>query len=97
MDRLLRYSWPGNIRELRNVLERAFLLAGDQAPSATHFPGLQESSPAESEPESRIEVRELAHIRNILAKCEGNVDQAAKELGISRATLYRRLKQIRVS
>lgn len=94
---LTTYSWPGNIRELRNVLERALLLARQQPLTPAHFPGLHTSSqPVELlTPITDLAQQEAAHIQAVLARYGGDTQQAAKALGISRATLYRKLKKFR--
>jgi DNA-binding NtrC family response regulator len=96
MGILLGYPWPGNIRELRNVLERALLLT----PHGTilrpaHFSSLAQNhvQPAASYQRTVQEV-ENDHIRTVLDQVGGNIEQAAKRLNLSRATLYRRLKQV---
>lgn len=100
MGLLSAYSWPGNVRELKNVLERALLLSqgGDLQPS--HFPGLRER-PRYQEfrtPVAGATVQQVeeAHIAVVLKQTGGNVDQAAQRLGISRATLYRKLKRLQL-
>jgi DNA-binding NtrC family response regulator len=93
---LTSYQWPGNVRELKNVLERALLLSRGAPLAPCHFQGL--SSPgAAAEPATAINDAMDAHIITVLGKAGGNVEQAAARLGISRATLYRRLKRIRSS
>jgi transcriptional regulator with PAS, ATPase and Fis domain len=92
---LKSYPWPGNIRELKNVLERALLLTPRGAMlRAAHFSALINSrtTPAVS---GQITVQEVeeAHIKNIMKQMGGDINRAAKSLNISRATLYRRLKQ----
>lgn len=96
---LLAYEWPGNIREMRNVLERALLLT---PPGSTlrqsHFAYLNGGHsvvrplPTVSQTVQQVEE---AHIQTTLEQCHGSVDKAAKNLNISRATLYRRLKQMK--
>jgi len=94
---LTSYSWPGNIRELRNVLERAALLSEEGTirsddlalSSAT---GLLPQSAA-PQLELTLEQVERQHIVRILTHENGSIDKAAVRLGIPRSTLYARLKQ----
>ena len=92
---LQQYRWPGNTRELSNVLERAVLLAGEEALAPMHFPGLDLSGMAR-DPSGLVmnldKLEELA-IRKALEKLSGDTKKAAGTLGISRATLYRKIKQ----
>lgn len=97
LDAILRYSWPGNIRELRNVMERAMLIArGQPAVDVVHLPReVQMASGAEAahhEPRSLNEV-ERAHIDRTLRAHGHNRTRAAKELGISRATLIKKIRE----
>jgi DNA-binding NtrC family response regulator len=97
LDSILRYNWPGNIRELRNVLERAMLMArGLPAVDIVHLPReVQHASGAEvthHEPRSLNEV-ERAHIDRTLRAHGHNRTHAAKELGISRATLIKKIRE----
>lgn len=96
IQRLASYAWPGNIRELRNVLERVVLLAGHaQELLPGHLPSeiAQAESPATSgiEAELTLEEVERRHIGRVLAYQGGNRSRAARSLGISRATLYEKL------
>ena len=86
---LLNYSWPGNVRELRNVLQRAALLAGD-APINAAALNLPAVLPARSDEP----VLDRATIERVLAENGHIVAQAARQLGISRQALYRRMEKL---
>ena len=101
IDAILRYGWPGNIRELRNVLERAMLMArGRTVIDLVHLPReVQHASGAlvtHHEPRSLSEV-ERAHIDRTLRANRQNRTHAAKELGISRATLIKKIREYDLS
>jgi two-component system, NtrC family, response regulator AlgB len=91
-DAFAGYSWPGNLRELRNVIERAVILAPG---STIELADLPEEFSAERRLDSavgaRVTLRELEaeHIRRILSTSR-NLDEAARTLGIDPATLYRK-------
>jgi transcriptional regulator with PAS, ATPase and Fis domain len=96
-DLLLAYDWPGNIRELRNVLERAMILAGGEPLTAEDFnldvddtPLVSNQSPGLSE--GGLEQTEKKMILEALEKAGGNKTEAAKLLKISRRRLYSRMK-----
>jgi len=89
------YSWPGNVRELRNVLERAVMLARGNALTTQHFVGLRGPSRTTLlEPMGGLHGIERETIKAALKRTNGNVNKAAKELGISRATIYRKIKRM---
>jgi len=96
LDRLLSAPWPGNVREMRNVLERAMILA-QRAPAIglEHLPAdLRKGSGAADRrhvPQALAEV-ERHHIERTLRAHGGNRTRAAQELGISRATLINKIK-----
>ncbi|HVT38957.1 MAG TPA: sigma-54 dependent transcriptional regulator [Gemmatimonadaceae bacterium] len=97
LDAILRYAWPGNIRELRNVLERAMLMARGQTQiEVTHLPrevsGASGAAVVHHEPRSLADV-ERAHIDRTLRAHEHNRTHAARELGISRATLIKKIRE----
>jgi transcriptional regulator with PAS, ATPase and Fis domain len=97
MGILKSYTWPGNIRELKNVLERALLLTprGSMLREA-HFSSLKIVRYPLVVPSSlSINDLELKHISTVLEQMNGDIEKAAKSLNISRATLYRKLKQIK--
>lgn len=96
MDLLVDYQWPGNVRELRNVLERAVLLARENPLAREHFNCLQVQAGIQGPGSggAGLESLELEYIKKILASSGGDASRAAKTLGISRATLYRKLKKI---
>ena len=94
---MLRYAWPGNIRELHNVLERAMLMArGQPRIDVTHLPrevtGASGAEVAHHVPRSLGEV-EKAHIDRTLRAKQQNRTHAARELGISRATLIKKIRE----
>ncbi len=97
--KLIMYDWPGNVRQLENVIERSFALhagpvldapeiAIDGIPTVSHS-----DEGAEVENLSLAEM-ELHYIRRVLAACDNNQVAAARVLGISRSTLRRKLEQI---
>jgi DNA-binding NtrC family response regulator len=95
MQLLKAYPWPGNIRELRNVLERGLLLAYGQSLTPEHFSSLESQSVFMSHDKdmNNLENIEEAHIREAVRRFSGDTRKAAESLGISRATLYRKLKK----
>jgi len=87
---LLDYPFPGNVRELENLLEGAVALSGGRALAAADLQfGAARSEPAAAG-SSDLRAVEQAHIRRILASVQGNKSRAAKILGVSRRTLYRK-------
>jgi len=101
-ERLKAYDWPGNIRELSNIIERSVILRNSEeifpASLIECSPPTEKFSPVSEGPFSPVSLRnmEAAHIRNTLSSVSGNYSQAAKRLGISRSTLMRKIHVYRI-
>jgi len=93
MDCLLRYSWPGNIRELRNVIERSIILAENNIITTRCLPRELVSGAEDGQTPLTLDSVEKNHILKILNFFNGNRQKTAETLGISRKTLYRKLTQ----
>ena len=98
LDCLSSYSWPGNVRELENALERAAVLSKDGVIRPEDLPaGIVRSAaappPDQATTDQSLEEVEQRHIQAVLASVAGNRSRAAKILGISQPTLWRRLKK----
>lgn len=110
MPHLLAHPWHGNIRELENIIERAFLSAellgrpDANAPSwETLFPEFAvaigsplpeaAATPGSVSLQAISKASEITHIRQTLDACDGDMAKTAKALGISRSTLWRRLRR----
>jgi len=93
METLTRYSWPGNIRELQNFIERAVILSNGSmlAPSCAEMMRLKH--PISTEPMTLIDV-ERAHIARILGQVNGEMTRAAALLGIPRTTLFYKIRRL---
>jgi len=108
MKALLAYDWPGNVRELENCLERAVALTDqrlldlDDLPSSIGRADLQPGSQSLESRESGalsatdLEDIERATIARVFTQVKGDKARAGKMLGISRATLYRKLKRYNI-
>jgi putative PEP-CTERM system response regulator len=96
-DFLLKYDWPGNVRELENAIERAIILAKNSYIDAADMPQenlqLVQSTPVGKS----LEEVEKEHILNVLSETGGNYSQAARILGISRITLYNKMRNFGLS
>ena len=93
------YDFPGNIRELENIIEHAFVLSRGTEIATAHLPrDLLQKFLRHHEKES-LGMRKLDHaeaqvIRNVLTKHRGHRNKAAKELGIHVVTLWRKMKKL---
>jgi NtrC-family two-component system response regulator AlgB len=95
MAAMQRYPWPGNLRELRNVIERAVILAPGDKIDVNDFPeSLRGSQPSGAVIGNRVSLEELEreHIMRIIEIAD-SMDEAAQILGIDPATLYRKRKR----
>jgi two-component system response regulator HydG len=98
--KLLEYDWPGNVRQLENVLERAVTLAqgerleADDLPDRvrTHIPSFDAGTTSSAF--LTLEQQEQRHIAYVLRHVGGNKTQAARLLGVDRRTLYRKLMRL---
>jgi len=94
LEALGRYPWPGNLRELRNVLERAFLLSGGGIVHAHNLPFSATSlSPDGTEAPLSLAEVERRHIAAVLQRTNWHQGRAAQQLGISAKTLYRKIRE----
>jgi DNA-binding NtrC family response regulator len=88
---LLSHRWPGNVRELAHAVERGVLMAHGTTVRAADLGLRPPPAPARLE-DMTLEDAERIIIERALARCNGNVSQAARALGLSRSALYRRLE-----
>ena len=95
MDALRNYGWPGNVREMENCIERAFILSGDEIDVESLPPKIRSAagSTAANADSTSLESVERRHILDTLASVHDDKVAAAKLLGIDLSTLYRKLKR----
>lgn len=97
MDALMAYSWPGNVRELKSAFEFAFVTCHEGIIQPYHLPsniyaGKWGSAPA-GQASSNLNEIEKQELLDALEKCGGNQSKAAKILGVSRVTVWNRMKR----
>ena len=107
LDLFRRHAWPGNVRQLRNVIESMLVLSPSDRLSLQNVPAElldADTNPARDGPAAAtpsfatsLKLSERATIQAVLAECRGNLTQVAKQLGIARSTLYRRLEEYGLS
>jgi DNA-binding NtrC family response regulator len=92
-ERLLQHRFPGNVRELDHVIERAVLMAQDRQIRAADLGLTTAGADSRSLEEMSLEDVEAFLIKKALARNDGNARKAAEALGLSRSAFYRRLQQ----
>jgi DNA-binding NtrC family response regulator len=92
MKMLTQYNWPGNIRELRNTIERALVVVGKKNRIESEDLNLLFVSKA-NPPGNSLEEMEKAHIQRILEQSDWNISRSAETLKIDRVTLYNKIKK----
>lgn len=97
LKRMQKYTWPGNIRELQHAVERAVIMSRNQVLEVDDFflsHGSKESEEGSVNLDAyNIEEMERILIRKALKRHNGNITQAAQELGLTRSSLYRRMEK----
>jgi len=97
MTRMNKHPWPGNIRELQHALERAIILSNSSVLQPEDFnfnlTNVKENEQPLNLDQYNLEEVEKLLIRKVLKKYNGNITQAAAELGLTRSSLYRRLEK----
>ncbi|HUJ16420.1 MAG TPA: sigma-54 dependent transcriptional regulator [Nitrospirota bacterium] len=100
MQALLAYDWPGNIRELRNTIERATVLEDGEIITIHDLPDkfrtLDVEGVSTSSLRQALDTFERDYIKRSLAENKGNKEDSAAKLGVDLATLYRKLKKLRI-
>ena len=92
-EALVRHSWPGNVRELEHAVERSVLMAHGPLITVEDLGLRGRTGGGAGMEEMTLESAERILIEKALERCDGNVSQAADELGLSRSALYRRLQR----
>jgi two-component system, NtrC family, response regulator HydG len=95
MDKLMKYNWPGNVRELQHCMERAVILCESKVlqPEDFYFSISRADDEGIIFESYNLEVVEKIVIRRAIDRHKGNISQAANELGLTRASLYRRMEK----
>jgi two-component system, NtrC family, response regulator HydG len=99
LEKLLNHHYPGNVRELQYIIERAVIMADDNILKANDliFSPIESAYNAETEPaETKLSAVEKNTILKVIEKHNGNITKAAKELGLTRTALYRRLSKYEI-
>ena len=95
IDKLRQYNWPGNVRELQHMIENSVIMADDKVirPENLHFTTKVSSGNSLSDNSLNLSNVEMLTIKEALFKNKGNIYRAARELGITRKTLYSKIEK----
>jgi len=96
LEKMTLYAWPGNVRELRNAIEYAFVLCPSGAIGMAHLPPKIVSASETVTPDCKLDsscLDERAHLIQVLRAAGGNQSAAARQLGVSRVTIWKRMKK----
>jgi DNA-binding NtrC family response regulator len=93
LEQLIAYGWPGNVRALRHAVERAVILSEGELLSEADFPLIGAREQEASQASSRLDDIEKAAIVRALETHKNNVSRAARALGLTRTSLYRRMER----
>ena len=102
MDKINRYSWPGNVRQLQNAIERAKVLAEEDRIELKNLPAaiveadLPQAATINAQNVSDLETLNRLHVVQTYERCEKNKTKTAKALGINRRSLYRLLEKFEI-
>lgn len=94
---LTAYQWPGNVRELRNVIERAVVIAKGRMIGARELTFLNPEADVPNMGQLTLMDMEINHIKAVLDACNWNISRTAKQLGIDRSTLTRKIKRHQIT
>lgn len=95
MELLSAYDWPGNIRQLENAIERAVIMTLHERIESDDLPSYLKEPPERKEKDVSLVIKDVERelIKRALTEAKGNKTQAAKLLGISRRTLFYKIKE----
>lgn len=93
---LMKHVWKGNIRELKNVMERVVILADGNVATANLLP-YEFHTEVQEEDSMKMQVMEKQHINKVLKHTRGNKTETARLLGIGLTTLYRKMEEYKIS
>ncbi len=102
MEVLMRHDFPGNVRELENIIEYGFVLCHERLIDVRHLPEELQAraqrpvTESHSPPHSKLKWAEADAIGSALTRSQGSIGKAAEELGVSRTTLWRKMKRLGV-